>query len=98
MTGNRSSVPWRPLGETGKHYWLVQRMAKACGVDAALAVEQGDLSLGNWAEVVHGCRSCQWADGCKRWLGKHDGKDPSPPPNACINANLIKRLSERQRQ
>ena len=43
MTNPQDPVPWLPLGKTGVHYWMVQRMAKACGVDTAEAAEKGDL-------------------------------------------------------
>lgn len=97
MTGSQSPVPWLPLGKTGVHYWLVQRMAKACGVDTIKAAEEGDLEPESWAELVTRCRSCRWADGCDRWLRRHEGDDVQlKPPSECINSDVLNFLSERQ--
>ena len=94
MTGIPKPVPWRPLGETGVHYWLVQRMAKTCGVNTAAAVEDGDLEQADWVDMVQRCRSCQWVEGCERWLSRQDS-DGVTPPEDCLNARLLTVLSER---
>lgn len=97
MTVPQDPVPWLPLGKTGVHYWMVQRMAKACGVDTAEAAKQGDLEPESWADMVTRCRSCRWVDGCGRWLSRHEADaEHSEPPGTCINADLLKLLSERQ--
>lgn len=96
MTVAPKSVPWRPLGETGVHFWRVQRMAKACGVNPAQAADQGDLPQEDWADLVHRCRSCQWAEGCDRWLCNHAGSTGEQPPAQCVNADIFKSLAEKQ--
>ncbi len=96
MTFTHRHIPWRPLGQTGVHYWLVQRMAKSCGVDTALASANGNLTSNDWVAAVQRCRSCQWVDGCERWLDRHDAAGTSRPPETCLNAGLVKLLTERQ--
>ncbi len=96
MTNRQQTVPWRPLGKTGVHYWLVQRMAKVCDVDTAKAVEDGDLEPESWAGIVTRCRSCRWVDGCERWLAQQDGASGAHPPSDCLNGNVLALLAERQ--
>ncbi|MCI5110628.1 MAG: DUF6455 family protein [Marivita sp.] len=95
MNREDPSVAWKPLGKTGVHYWLVQRMAKTCGVDTARAAEDGDLELEAWADMVQRCRSCQWVDGCERWLSRQR-TEAAAPPDDCVNARLLALLAERQ--
>ena len=98
MTRGSATAAWRPLGDMTDHYWLVQRMAKACGVDTAAAVERGDLESNGWTEIVNACRSCQWVDGCQRWLDQQEPGQSTVPPAACVNAAKIMSLSEGQNQ
>ena len=97
MTGASRPVPWKPLGDTGVHFWLVQRMAKTCGVDTAQAAGDGDLEPEAWVDMIQRCRACQWTQGCKRWLSRHESESSAQPPMDCINAKIFKKLSERQR-
>lgn len=95
MSGPHATPAWRPLGRTGVHYWLVQRMAKTCGVDTAQAAQSGSLDPGSWVEMVTRCRSCNWVDGCDRWLKSHVDKPNAAPPAECRNADGLRRLAER---
>ncbi|WP_439124841.1 DUF6455 family protein [Marivita sp.] len=97
MTGLQPPVPWRPLGDTGVHFWLLQRMAKTCGVNTAEAANRGDLDSEAWVDLVQRCRTCQWADGCKRWLETHRSDLEAKPPTDCVNASLLRLLAERQK-
>ena len=97
MIGPRTPPTWRPLGKTGVHYWLVQRMAKTCGVDPAQAAKSGALDHENWVELVTKCRSCTWVDGCDRWLKRHVEDPDAAPPAECRNADVLRRLAERPR-
>lgn len=96
MTRDAGSVAWRPLGDATEHYWLVQRMAKTCGVDPAAAAERGDLSAERWADMVNRCRSCDWVGGCQRWLDRQDSDSDATPPTTCVNAERLRALAERQ--
>ena len=97
MTGAPKPGPWQPLGDTGVHFWLVQRMAKTCGVDTAQAASDGALETEDWVDMVQRCRSCQWTEGCKRWLQRHETDATTEAPSDCVNAEIFKMLSERQR-
>ncbi len=92
MDGARGA-PSRPqvLGDETKHYWLIQRMARATGVDLVEATNAGVLKQEEWAEIVTRCRSCQWSEGCQRWIGAPvDEERPFPEP--CINRNRLAAL------
>ncbi|WP_136439937.1 DUF6455 family protein [Pacificoceanicola onchidii] len=87
MTRDRDEAlvrPNRPLGPVREHFWKVQRMAQATGVDLAASMEGDALSQEDWAEMVARCRSCAWTEGCGRWLAQGDeaGRDC---PEACRN-------------
>lgn len=96
MTHPPTKLPWKPLGDTGVHYWLLKRMAKTCDIDVVEAVDAGNLDTESWADMVQSCRSCQWVDGCTRWLDTQSRSDGSQPPADCVNANLLRRLAEGQ--
>ena len=76
--------PNQPLGKTNEHYWRVQRMARANGTDLVRAAEDGALSQEDWAAMVHRCRACKWAEGCKRWLS-HPEAGLRETPEGCVN-------------
>lgn len=96
MTGPARPTEWTPLGETAAHYWFVQRMAKASGVDMAKVAGSGSIDQNHWADIVRTCRSCQWTDGCERWLSRQDPNAIEGPPDDCLNAGFLRELAERQ--
>lgn len=71
------------LGDPRRHYWLVQGMARAVGVDLARAFEDGRIDRRDWAETVERCRACDWVDGCRAWLAA--GGAAHVPPGPCRN-------------
>ncbi|NSX56053.1 DUF6455 family protein [Parasulfitobacter algicola] len=81
----------KPLGDTVTHYWLAKRMAKTAGVDLVAAIQDGRLHDQDWAETVTRCRGCGWAEGCQKWLLKHqDSVDKAPI--SCKNADFFETL------
>ena len=96
MTQPLDNVPWRPLGDTGVHYWLVQRMAKRCGVDTSQASECGEIDQDDWVGLVQRCRGCAWTNGCERWLARLDEDGTVDPPSECVNADILKALAVTQ--
>ncbi|WP_397542884.1 DUF6455 family protein [Roseovarius salis] len=72
-----------PLGDPRRHYWLLQDMARATGVDLVRAFEEGRLGQNEWAETVERCRACGWAGGCRAWLAS--GVVDAAPPRPCRN-------------
>ncbi|MCA8878750.1 MAG: hypothetical protein KDA73_02085 [Rhodobacteraceae bacterium] len=84
----------KPLGDAVTHYWLALNMAKAVGVDLVAEMEAGRLAAGEWAELVHRCRGCDWqrADGgCGRWLEFQIPGDAAVP-GACVNRETFEGL------
>ncbi|MGP6089875.1 DUF6455 family protein [Antarctobacter jejuensis] len=90
-------APTRPqvLGDENEHYWLVQRMARATGVDLVKAAETGELTQEGWAGIVHQCRTCQWGEGCQRWLSE-PVDETRPFPDGCINRKRLADLKVTQ--
>ncbi|MDF1802979.1 DUF6455 family protein [Thalassovita sp.] len=87
----------KPLGDRKRHYWLAKRMAKATGADIVGAHELGELRQEEWAEMIRNCRSCDWAEGCARWLQRNAAAEtvPSECANCSRLAELQPMLSER---
>ncbi len=79
-----------PLGDVTEHYWLVQRMAKAVGVDLAQAQDLGVLRQEDWAGMVQTCRGCDWADGCPHWMERTQAADAAP--SRCVNRDRFEDL------
>lgn len=83
------------LGNPITHFWLVQDMAQAAGVDLAAARREHRLSVEDWAAMVTRCRGCQWTDGCQSWLAAQgtDAADAAPQaPPACANRAVFDTL------
>lgn len=74
----------KKLGEANEHFWLIQRMAKAAGLDLADAMENDVLAQEDWARMVTCCRGCAWSAGCHDWLDVVD-QTAETPPVPCLN-------------
>ena len=95
MEGSRNAATRPlPLGDETEHYWLVQRMAKATGVDLVRAMEAGLLSQDDWAGIVNRCRGCEWAEGCGQWLGR-PVDDTRAFPEPCLNRKRLASLKDK---
>ncbi|WP_353473331.1 DUF6455 family protein [Salipiger sp. H15] len=93
-----------PLGGERAHYWRVQRMARATGVDLAQAQRLGMLAQPDWAGMVLRCRGCLWTEECDHWLTLRaevseeslDGQDaPRACPEDCANRPGLAALQDR---
>ncbi|QIE42671.1 hypothetical protein G5B39_12500 [Rhodobacteraceae bacterium SC52] len=86
--------PPKPLGDATTHYWLVQDMARAAGVDLAAEVESGNLTTENWSNMVQRCRGCAWErdGGCSRWMAAQEADDPIDVPSLCENVETFAKL------
>nr|WP_281249789.1 DUF6455 family protein [Marivita hallyeonensis] len=93
-----TSVPWKPLGNTGVHYWLVQRMAKRCGIDTAQLFADAQIDQDDWAAMVQTCRACDCVSGCKRLLDQPSDTQLDSAPDECLNAELIALLKTGHRK
>lgn len=76
------------LGPKNDHFWLVQRMAKATGIDLVGAADADVMSQQDWAGIVTHCRGCGWSDGCGKWLNKSND-DVRNVPSRCINRSRL---------
>lgn len=86
----------KPLGDRKTHYWLVQSMAKAAGVDLAAEMEEGRLTQADWSGVVKRCRGCGWereGGGCSRWLS-FQVPGEADVPDACVNQATFQALTD----
>ncbi|MBY6113743.1 hypothetical protein KUW09_02585 [Mameliella alba] len=94
MAGQRPADP-RPriLGDETEHYWLVQRMAKATGVDLVGAMDAKEMSHEDWSAIVTRCRACQWAEGCAQWLDQ-PADQTRALPDGCHNRKHLSALKE----
>ncbi|MCT4556753.1 MAG: DUF6455 family protein [Pelagimonas sp.] len=88
------------MGPTNTHFWLLQRMAKTTGVDLVTAYDRDILAPQEWADLVTRCRTCQWAEGCGRFLSEQ-ALTERPLPDNCVNGkalNTIKKALEEAAQ
>jgi hypothetical protein len=84
-----------PKGDPVDHYWLVQSMAKATGVDLVAATDDGTLAPGAFAAMVERCRGCGWereGGGCSRWLSLQVPGE-AKAPKSCVNQKVFAELS-----
>ncbi|WP_371060960.1 DUF6455 family protein [Rhodosalinus sp. 5P4] len=90
----------RPLGPPGRHYWLLQRMARVTGADTAGAWARGWLSAPDWRDMVDRCRACDRLERCGRWLDLHERENcPAvAPPRGCRNSERLSRLSQPEKE
>ncbi|MEM1363430.1 MAG: DUF6455 family protein [Pseudomonadota bacterium] len=90
----------KPLGDEIHHYWLAVSMAKAAGIDAQAALEEGRLSQETWAGLITRCRGCAWErDGaCQRWMEWALTEDPGVDvPEPCENRDIFEGLRQGQK-
>lgn len=80
----------KPLGDSNRHFWLAQRMAKTTGADLVAAFQQGELVQTEWAQMVQNCRGCDWTEGCERWLKGHESS--CTVPKKCANCGRFAEL------
>lgn len=76
------------LGPENEHFWLVQRMAKATGVDLVQAADLNIMTQHDWADIVTHCRGCDWSQSCGRWLKQSQDAERALPEN-CVNRSRL---------
>lgn len=82
------------LGNPITHFWMVQDMARAAGVDLAEARRDDRLTPEDWAAMITRCRGCSWTDGCQHWLDARKQGEAAQVPPACANRAAFDRLHE----
>lgn len=85
----------KPLGDPIRHLQLVRHMSKTAGVDLAGLYADGVLSQEDWAGMVTRCRTCQWTDGCEKWLATRFDLRPEgeTAPVQCVNRGRLAQLA-----
>ena len=85
----------KPLGDPIHHLNLVRHMCKATGVDLADVSDSGALSQEEWAGMVERCCTCNWTDGCERWLATRFDLRPEEEtaPVQCVNRRRLAQLA-----
>ncbi|MFA3918948.1 DUF6455 family protein [Ruegeria hyattellae] len=73
-----------------RHASLVDRMARAVGVDLEESAMCGDLKFDEIADAVLTCTGCSNPEHCESWLSVNDSAGAAP--GYCRNTELLKRL------
>lgn len=81
------------LGDPGRHFALLNGMARAAGANLSDALRCGALDGSSFAGMMTGCRACAGADACQAFLGAAaEGADRSIP-DWCVNAAILGALA-----
>lgn len=85
----------QPLGNLSRHLHLVKRMARATGTALDTSVQDGQLSISDWADAITRCRGCARVAECENWLSEAELSlsGPRPAPLACENRDLFRSLA-----
>lgn len=78
------------LGDPRAHFWRVIKMAKACEVDLSTALDEGQINVADWADMITGCRGCTGAGKCDRLLREHVARAPA----YCVNRETFAELRQ----
>ncbi|SEJ47732.1 hypothetical protein SAMN05421762_1384 [Pseudooceanicola nitratireducens] len=82
------------LGHIHTHLNLVRRMGQATGVDLSEAMQAGQVTSPEWAEMVTNCRGCACADSCRGWLDQQSlAGRTDRAPDYCENTATFARLA-----
>lgn len=81
----------QPMGDIHAHYWLTLGMARAVGVNLTKALQEGQITRDQYADIVTRCRSCQWCEGCTNWLAQQTDIAETVP-KTCANYETFKVL------
>ena len=80
------------LGDPRAHFWRVIKMAKTCEVDLSTALDEGQINIAAYADMITGCRGCAQVDKCDRLLAAVDQLEQAP--DYCVNRETFARLQE----
>lgn len=79
------------LGDPDLAFWLTRSVARAIGVNLSDAMNRGELSASEYADMVTRCRKCPNSDTCTAWLAVH-GAGAERVPDHCANADRLNAL------
>ena len=81
----------KPIGNTMDHYWRVIGMARATDTNLVTAMDRGQLSVQEWANMVETCRRCDWVPECDHLLASDPALNDAPA--RCANCFRFAMLS-----
>ncbi len=83
----------RTLGNARDHFWRVIKMAKANRVNLSDALDDGMITVEEYADMITGCRGCEQVGQCDRLLAK--APVLADAPSYCVNRQTFAALKQR---
>ena len=77
-------------GDAREHFWRVIKMAKACEVDLATALDDGKIDVPFYADMITACQGCTQVESCDRKLAEMPTLEEAPL--YCVNREVFARL------
>lgn len=81
------------LGNARDHFWRVIKMAKANRVDLSDALDEGAITVDDYADMITGCRGCAQVGACDRLLATQPVL--AEAPDYCVNRKTFAQLKLR---
>ena len=78
------------LGDPREHFWRVIKMAKANAVDLSTALDEGQIDIAAYADMIERCRGCPDVGRCDRDLAPMPQLDEAP--DYCVNKDVFAAL------
>ena len=86
VTGVAVGVGWVPR----EHFWRVIKMAKANEVDLSTALDEGQIDIEAYADMIERCRGCSAVAACDRLLDENAQVNAAPA--YCRNSRTFAEL------
>jgi hypothetical protein len=77
-------------GNARDHFWRVVKMAKATEVDLSTALDDGVISVDDYAGMITGCQGCTQVGKCDKLLARMPQLDVAP--DYCVNRDTFVEL------
>lgn len=81
------------LGNARDHFWRVIKMAKANRVNLSDALEDGQINVEEYADMITGCRGCTQVGACDKLLAAQPALTEAP--DYCVNRKTFAQLKLR---
>ncbi|WP_146344165.1 DUF6455 family protein [Phaeobacter marinintestinus] len=78
-------------GEFQRHFWLTRSVARVMGINFTEAMAEGQLTDGEFTDLVSNCRASGCSGFCEIWLSAQTDT-PDAAPVHCPNASALNRL------
>lgn len=78
------------LGNARDHFWRVIKMAKACDVDLSTALDEGQIDIDGYAQMITSCQGCTQVGTCDRTLAAVPKLEQAP--EYCENRAIFGQL------